>query len=45
MRQAPRATRGMVVSSHYLAAQSGLRALCEGGNAIEATIAAAAASF
>ena len=34
--------RGMVVSSHHLAAQSGLRVLRAGGNAIEAMIAATA---
>ena len=37
-----RAARGMVVSSHHLAAQAGLRVLRAGGNAIEAMIAAAA---
>src|SRR6185503_20852008 len=42
MRELTRSTRGMVVSSHHLAAQSGLRVLREGGNAIEAMIAAAA---
>jgi gamma-glutamyltranspeptidase/glutathione hydrolase len=42
MQQTSRATRGMVVSSHHLAAQSGLRVLRAGGNAIEAMIAAAA---
>ena len=36
------ATRGMVVAPHHLAAQSGLRVLREGGNAIEAMVAAAA---
>jgi gamma-glutamyltranspeptidase len=41
MSAAPQATRGMVVSSHHLAAEAGLRALRAGGNAIEATIAAA----
>ncbi|MFQ6017704.1 MAG: gamma-glutamyltransferase family protein [Kiloniellaceae bacterium] len=41
MLQTPRATRGMVVAPHHLAAQAGLRVLREGGNAIEATIAAA----
>jgi gamma-glutamyltranspeptidase/glutathione hydrolase len=39
---AARAARGMVVSSHHLAAQAGLRVLRAGGNAIEAMIAAAA---
>ena len=42
MTQTVRAARGMVVSSHHLAAQSGLRVLRAGGNAIEAMIAAAA---
>ncbi|HEY7609554.1 MAG TPA: gamma-glutamyltransferase family protein [Alphaproteobacteria bacterium] len=42
MRETARATRGMVVCSHHLAAQSGLRVLRAGGNAIEAMIAAAA---
>jgi len=37
-----KATRGMVVAPHHLAAQAGLRVLRDGGNAIEATIAAAA---
>ncbi len=36
-----RAGRGMIVSSHHLAAQAGLRVLRLGGNAIEAMIAAA----
>ena len=36
------ATRGMVVAPHHLAAQSGLAILREGGNAIEAMVAAAA---
>ena len=35
-------TRGMVVAPHHLAAQSGLAVLREGGNAIEAMVAAAA---
>ncbi|MFB3816739.1 MAG: gamma-glutamyltransferase family protein [Candidatus Methylomirabilales bacterium] len=38
-----RATRGMVVAPHHLAAQAGLAVLREGGNAAEAMIAAAAA--
>ncbi len=42
MLQSAKATRGMVTSSHNLAAQAGLRVLREGGNAIEAMIAAAA---
>ena len=37
------ATRGMVVAPHHLAAQSGLSVLREGGNAVEAMVAAAAA--
>ncbi len=36
------ARRGMVVAPHHLASTAGLRVLCDGGNAIEATIAAAA---
>ncbi len=43
MLQTPRATRGMVIAPHHLAAQAGLRVLQDGGNAIEATVAAAAA--
>lgn len=42
MLQSLRATRGMVTSSHHLAAESGLEVLREGGNAIEAMVAAAA---
>lgn len=42
MLQTPKATRGMVVAPHHLAAQAGLRALREGGNAIEAMVSAAA---
>ncbi len=42
MLQTPMATRGMVSAPHHLAAQAGLAVLREGGNAIEATIAAAA---
>lgn len=37
-----RSTRGMVVAPHHLAAQAGLAILREGGNAIEAMVAAAA---
>lgn len=37
-----RATRGMVVAPHHLAAEAGLAVLREGGDAIEAMIAAAA---
>lgn len=39
----PRARRGMVTSPHHLASEAGLRVLREGGDAIEATIAMAAA--
>ncbi len=42
MLQTARSTRGMVVAPHHLAAQAGLAVLREGGNAIEAMIAAAA---
>lgn len=38
-----RAQRGMVTSPHHLASEAGLRVLREGGNAIEATVAMAAA--
>ena len=38
-----RSTRGMAVAPHALAAQSALAVLREGGNAVEAMIAAAAA--
>src|SRR5712664_4994269 len=41
MLNAIRATRGMAVAPHSLAAQSALAVLREGGNAIEAMIAAA----
>ena len=37
-----RGTRGMVTAPHHLAAQAGLRVLDEGGNAVEAMVAAAA---
>ena len=43
MLHTPRAMRGMVVAPHHLAAQAGLAILREGGNAIEAMLAAAAA--
>jgi oxamate amidohydrolase len=39
----PRAIRGMVVAPHHLAAQAGLAVLRDGGNAIEAALATAAA--
>ncbi|HWU41379.1 MAG TPA: gamma-glutamyltransferase, partial [Candidatus Acidoferrum sp.] len=42
MLHTPRAFRGMVVAPHHLAAQAGLAVLREGGNAIEAMVAAAA---
>lgn len=42
MLQTLRSGRGMVTSSHHLAAEAGLRILREGGNAIEAMVAAAA---
>ncbi len=41
MLQTAHSTRGMVVAPHHLAAQAGLAVLREGGNAIEAMIAAA----
>ncbi|HSB80600.1 MAG TPA: gamma-glutamyltransferase, partial [Candidatus Methylomirabilis sp.] len=41
MLNTPRATRGMVVAPHHLAAQAGLAVLREGGNAVEAALAAA----
>ncbi len=41
MLHTPRAYRGMVVAPHHLAAQAGLRVLREGGNALEAMLAAA----
>ncbi len=36
-----KAQRGMVVAPHHLAAQAGLAILREGGNAVEAMVAAA----
>jgi gamma-glutamyltranspeptidase/glutathione hydrolase len=42
MIQTPRATRGMVTTPHHLASQAGLRVLADGGNAVEAMVAAAA---
>ncbi len=42
MLHTPRTRRGMVTSPHHLASQAGLAVLREGGNAIEAAIAAAA---
>jgi gamma-glutamyltranspeptidase len=43
MLQTTRSYGGMVVAPHHLAARAGLRVLEEGGNAIEAMVAAAAA--
>ena len=43
MLQTTRSFGGMVVAPHHHAAQAGLRVLQDGGNAIEATVAAAAA--
>src|SRR3954469_18540145 len=42
MLNTPSSRRGMVVAPHHLAAQAGLFALREGGNAVEAMVAAAA---
>src|SRR5262245_59087348 len=42
MIQTPRARRGMVTAPHHLAAQAGLAVLRDGGNAVEAAVAAAA---
>lgn len=42
MLETPRARRGMVTAPHHLAAQAGLSVLRDGGNAVEAMIAAAA---
>jgi len=42
MLQTPRSYRGMVTAPHHLASRAGLRVLEEGGNAIEAMVAAAA---
>src|SRR3954464_8864717 len=43
MIETPRSRRGMVTAPHHLAAQAGLAVLRDGGNAIEAMVAAAAA--
>jgi len=43
MLQTPKSYRGMVTAPHHLAARAGLRVLEDGGNAIEAMVAAAAA--
>jgi oxamate amidohydrolase len=45
MLNTPRATRGMVVAPHHLAAEAGLAVLREGGNAIEAMVAASAVAM
>ncbi len=42
MTETTRSTRGMVVAPHHLAAEAGLAVLRDGGNAIEAMVAAAA---
>ena len=42
MLNTPSSRRGMVVAPHHLAAQAGLSVLREGGNAVEAMVAAAA---
>ena len=43
MLETPRARRGMVTSPHHLASQAGLEILKQGGTAVEAAIAVAAA--
>lgn len=43
MLNTPRAYGGMVTAPHHLAAEAGLGILREGGNAVEAMLAAAAA--
>lgn len=43
MLNTPTAVRGMMTAPHHLAAQAGLSVLRDGGNAIEAMVAAAAA--
>src|SRR3546814_9525345 len=43
MLNTPRSRRGMVTAPHHLASEAGLRVLREAGNAIEATVAMAAA--
>lgn len=45
MLHTPRATRGIVTAPHHLAAQAGLAVLREGGNAIEAMVAASAVTM
>ena len=43
MLQTPSALRGMITAPHHLASEAGLRILRQGGNAVEAMVAAAAA--
>jgi len=43
MLNTPRSRRGMITAPHHLASEAGLNVLREGGNAIEATVAMAAA--
>ena len=43
MLNTPTALRGMVTAPHHLASEAGLRVLRDGGNAVEAMVAAAAA--
>ncbi|NVN40548.1 gamma-glutamyltransferase, partial [Ameyamaea chiangmaiensis] len=43
MLNTPRALRGMVTSPHHLASQAGLSVLQDGGTALEAAVATAAA--
>jgi oxamate amidohydrolase len=43
MLHTPRSRRGMVTAPHHLASEAGLRVLREGGTAIEAAVAMAAA--
>ncbi|MFT9216823.1 MAG: gamma-glutamyltransferase, partial [Acetobacter malorum] len=43
MLHTPRSTRGMVTSPHHLASQAGLDVLKDGGTALDAVIATAAA--
>jgi gamma-glutamyltranspeptidase len=42
MLNTPTATRGMITAPHHLASEAGLRVLRDGGNAVEAMVAAAA---
>ncbi|WP_035682973.1 gamma-glutamyltransferase, partial [Azospirillum brasilense] len=43
MLNTPRSRRGMVTSPHHLASQAGLQILRDGGTAVEAAVAVAAA--